>query len=325
MLNWIKSLKKKVTSSKRSKDVSTSEKKLTKAKSEKNQHKKIKSTASLTAQGLTQHKVEILSRGQHGISRNNIDDHALKVLYRLHKAGFHACLVGGAVRDLLIGVKPKDFDVATDATPEQVARCVETIGVGFMFAPMHHSAMKHAIGPRKEMAVRTIFNILGPLTNPAGADSQVMGVYSKQWVRPVAEVLQRLGSRHVMVVHAADGLDEISIGAETFVAEAKDGEIIEYTITPEQFGLPRAELSSIAADGVEASLAMLRGVLANEDNPAADIVALNAGAAIYVAGLADTLEQGVTMAQDAIGSGIAKDKLAELVNMSAVYQQEAEA
>ena len=214
--------------------------------------------------------------------------------------------------------------VKLDVTPEQVARCVETIGVGFMFAPMHHSAMKHAIGPRKEMAVRTIFNILGPLTNPAGADSQVMGVYSKHWVRPVAEVLQRLGSRHVMVVHAADGLDEISIAAETFVAEAKDGEVIEYTITPEQFGLSRAPLSSIAADGVEASLTMLRGVLANEDNPAADIVALNAGAAIYVAGLADTLEQGVTMAQDAIGSGIAKDKLAELVNMSAVYRQEAQ-
>lgn len=140
MLNWIKSLKKKVTSSKRSKDVSTSEKKLTKAKSEKNQHKKIKSTASLTAQGLTQHKVEILSRGQHGISRNNIDDHALKVLYRLHKAGFHACLVGGAVRDLLIGVKPKDFDVATDATPEQVQKLFRNcrlIGRRFRLAHIH--------------------------------------------------------------------------------------------------------------------------------------------------------------------------------------------
>lgn len=212
--------------------------------------------------------------------------------------------------------------VKLDITPEQVARCVEAIGVGFMFAPMHHSAMKHAIGPRKEMAVRTIFNILGPLTNPAGADSQVMGVYSKQWVRPVAEVLQRLGSRHVMVVHAADGLDEISIAAETFVAEAKDGEIKEYTITPEQFNLARAPLSAIAADGVEDSLRVIRSVLANEEGPAADIVALNAGAAIYVAGLADTLAHGVEMAQDAIGSGIAKDKLAELVNMSAVYRQE---
>jgi len=213
--------------------------------------------------------------------------------------------------------------VKLDVTPEQVARCVETIGVGFMFAPMHHSAMKHAIGPRKEMAVRTIFNLLGPLTNPAGADSQVMGVYSKEWVRPVAEVLQRLGSRHVMVVHAADGLDEISIAAETFVAEVKDGKVIEYTITPEQFNLTRMPLTSIAADGVESSLAIVQSVLANEPGPAADIVALNAGAAIYVAGLADTLSQGIEMAQDAIGSGVAKDKLAELVNMSSVYQQEA--
>jgi len=213
--------------------------------------------------------------------------------------------------------------VKLDVTPEQVARCVETIGVGFMFAPMHHSAMKHAIGPRKEMAVRTIFNLLGPLTNPAGADSQVMGVYSKEWVRPVAEVLQRLGSRHVMVVHAADGLDEISIAAETFVAEVKDGKVIEYTITPEQFNLTRMPLASIAADGVASSLAIVQSVLANEPGPAADIVALNAGAAIYVAGLADTLSQGIEMAQDAIGSGVAKDKLAELVNMSSVYQQEA--
>ncbi|PCJ47732.1 MAG: anthranilate phosphoribosyltransferase [Moraxellaceae bacterium] len=215
--------------------------------------------------------------------------------------------------------------VKLDITPEQVANCVEAIGVGFMFAPMHHSAMKHAIGPRKEMAVRTIFNILGPLTNPAGADSQVMGVYSKQWVRPVADVLLRLGSRHVMVVHAADGLDEISIAAETFVAEVKNGEVSEYTITPEQFGLSRSPLSSIAADGVQDSLRILNTVLANEAGPAADIVALNAGAAIYVAGIADNLAQGIEMAQDAIGSGVAKDKLTELVNMSEVFRLEAEA
>ena len=213
--------------------------------------------------------------------------------------------------------------VKLDLSPEQVARCVETIGVGFMFAPMHHSAMKHAIGPRKEMAVRTIFNILGPLTNPAGADSQVMGVYSKEWVRPVAEVLNRLGSRHVMVVHAADGLDEISIGAETYVAEVKGGQVSEYTIAPEQFNLPRAPLTSIAADGVADSLDRVNSVLANEPGPAADIVALNAGAAIYVAGIADCLSQGVEMAQDAIGSGVAKEKLVELINMSAICQQEA--
>ena len=211
-----------------------------------------------------------------------------------------------------------------DISAEQVARCVESIGVGFMFAPMHHSAMKHAIGPRKEMAVRTLFNILGPLTNPAGADSQVIGVFNRQWVRPVAEVLQRLGSRHVLVVHAADGLDEISIASETFVAEAKNGKVAEYTITPEQFGLARADIAELAASGVEESLNMMKAVLNKTPGAASDIVALNAGAAIYVSGLADSLAQGVLMAQDAISSGMAKEKLNELVNMSSVFRQESE-
>lgn len=212
--------------------------------------------------------------------------------------------------------------VKLDITPAQVARCVESLGVGFMFAPMHHSAMKHAIGPRKEMAIRTVFNLLGPLTNPAGAKRQVMGVFSKQWVRPLAEVLQRLGSEHVMVVHAEDGLDEISIAAKTFVAEAVNGEIREYTIGPEDFGMDTAPLSSIAAENVQASLAVIQSVLANEPGPAADIVALNAGAAIYVAGIASTLAEGVSMAQDAIGSGLARAKLNELAQVSTVYREE---
>ena len=212
--------------------------------------------------------------------------------------------------------------VKLDITPAQVARCVESLGVGFMFAPMHHSAMKHAIGPRKEMAIRTVFNLLGPLTNPAGAKRRVMGVFSKQWVRPLAEVLQRLGSEHVMVVHAEDGLDEISIAAKTFVAEAVNGEIREYTIGPEDFGMDTAPLSSIAAENVQASLAVIQSVLANEPGPAADIVALNAGAAIYVAGIASTLAEGVSMAQDAIGSGLARAKLNELAQVSTVYREE---
>lgn len=212
--------------------------------------------------------------------------------------------------------------VKLDITPAQVARCVETLGVGFMFAPLHHSAMKHAIGPRREMAIRTVFNLLGPLTNPAGAKRQVMGVFSKQWVRPIAEVLQRLGSEHVMVVHAEDGLDEISIAAKTFVAEAVNGEIREYTISPEDFGMETAPLSSIAAENVQASLEVIQSVLANEPGPAADIVALNAGAAIYVAGIASTLAEGVSMAQDAIGSGLARAKLNELAQVSTVYREE---
>lgn len=214
--------------------------------------------------------------------------------------------------------------VCLDISPEQVARCVESIGVGFMFAPAHHSAMKHTAAPRREMAVRTIFNLLGPLTNPAGAKRQVMGVYGKQWVRPVAEVLQRLGSEHVMVVHAADGMDEISINAETFVAEAVNGSIKEYTITPEQFGFERAPLSALEVKTVEESLDIVQSVLGNESGPAADIVALNAGAAIYVAGIADSLKEGILLAQDAIGSGLALAKLTELAQLTSVFKQESE-
>lgn len=207
-------------------------------------------------------------------------------------------------------------------SPQQVARCVETIGVGFMFAPAHHSAMKHAIGPRKEMAVRTLFNLLGPLTNPAGAKRQVMGVFSKDWVRPIAETFQRLGCEHVLVVHSADGMDEISIGAETYVAEATADELKEYTIQPEDFGMQRAALTALAAGSVEESLEIIEGVLSKQSGPAADIVALNAGAAIYVSGLADSIKEGVALAQDAIGSGMALGKLNELVQLSKVYQQE---
>lgn len=212
--------------------------------------------------------------------------------------------------------------VKLDIAPEQVARCVDTLGVGFMFAPAHHGAMKHAIGPRREMAVRTIFNVLGPLTNPAGAKRQVIGVFDKAWLRPLAEVLQRLGSEHVMIVHAEDGLDEISIATPTYVAEMKDGEIKEYQIKPEDFGIERADLSTIGAGSVEESLAMMKSVLDRQDSPAADIVALNAGAAIYVSGMAATLEQGVAQAQDAIGSGLALAKLNELVQTSSVFRQE---
>ncbi|MDH5613182.1 MAG: anthranilate phosphoribosyltransferase [Gammaproteobacteria bacterium] len=199
-------------------------------------------------------------------------------------------------------------------TPEQVADCVNEIGVGFMFAPMHHSAMKHAIGPRKEMAVRTIFNVLGPLTNPAGAPNQVLGVFSKDWVVPLAEVLKRLGSEHVLVVNAEDGLDEISIGSPTTVAELKDGEVKSYTIQPDDFGMQRADLSSIRAADAQDSLKIIQGVLANQPSPARDIVCLNAGAAIYVAGLVGSLAEGVKRAAEVIAQGKAAEKLQQLVS-----------
>ncbi len=204
--------------------------------------------------------------------------------------------------------------VNLELSPEQVANCVNEIGVGFMFAPMHHSAMKHAIGPRKEMAVRTIFNVLGPLTNPAGAPNQVLGVFSKDWVVPLAEVLKQLGSEHVLVVNAEDGLDEISIGSPTLVAELKDGEVKSYAIQPEDFGMQRADLSSVKAADAEDSLNIIKGVLANQSGPAKDIVCLNAGASIYVAGLANTLAEGVERAAEVIAEGKAAEKLQQLVD-----------
>jgi len=202
--------------------------------------------------------------------------------------------------------------VKLDLNPDQVTRCVEELGIGFMFAVKHHGAMKHAVGPRRELGIRTLFNVLGPLTNPAGAPNQVMGVYDRQWVRPIAEVLKTLGSEHVLVVHSADGLDEISLAAETFVAELKNGTIQEYSVTPEQFGFKRGTLAALQVQDVAASLEKVKRALTDTHSPEADIVCLNAGAAIYAANLCASLEQGVHMAQDIIGSGVAYERLKEL-------------
>jgi anthranilate phosphoribosyltransferase len=185
-----------------------------------------------------------------------------------------------------------------------------------MFAPKHHAAMKHAIGPRREMGVRTIFNLLGPLTNPAGAPHQVLGVFSAEWLEPLAQVLGKLGSRHVLVVHAKDGLDEISIGAETEIAELRDGMVHRLTVWPEQFGLQRADIATLVVTSATDSLAMMQSVLDNRPGAARDIVLLNAGAAIYAAGLAVTLGDGVVMARAAIESGAAKQKLEALATLS---------
>ncbi len=206
--------------------------------------------------------------------------------------------------------------VKLDLNAEQVAKCINEVGVGFMFAPMHHSAMKHAIGPRKEMAVRTIFNVLGPLTNPAGAENQLLGVFEEALVEPLANVLNKLGSNHVMVVHSEDGMDEISIGAATKVAELKDGKITSYTITPEQFGMTKTNISELAVNSAEESLAVIKKVLNNETGPAKDIVKFNSGAAIYVAGLADSLATGIEKAEEVIAKGQAAAKLDALVNVS---------
>ena len=206
--------------------------------------------------------------------------------------------------------------VKLDLTPAQVGQCISRIGIGFMFAPQHHGAMKHAIGPRREMGVRTIFNLLGPLTNPAAAPNQVLGVYSSAWVEPLAQVLGRLGSRHVLVVHGEDGLDEISIGAVTRVAELKAGSVKCYDIKPEQFGMARADVEALVVRDAQDSLGMLRQVLSDTPGPARDIVVLNAGAALYVAGISSLLAEGISLASAAISSGKAAAKLEELVTMT---------
>lgn len=200
--------------------------------------------------------------------------------------------------------------------PEEVARCIDNVGVGFLFAVSHHSAMKHAIGPRREMVVRTIFNVLGPLTNPAGARRQLLGVYDASLVRPLAEVLGRLGSEHVLVVHSRDGLDEISCAAPTRVAELKDGIVSEYVISPGDFGLDVSSLDTLIVEDSGESLELLKAALAGKHPAASDIVALNAGAAIYVSGHANTLESGVRMAEDAMASGAATEKFKEFADFT---------
>lgn len=211
--------------------------------------------------------------------------------------------------------------VNLDLTPEQVGRCIRDVGVGFLFAQRHHAAMKHVGPARRELGVRTLFNVLGPLTNPAGAPNQVLGVFDRIWQRPLAEVLQALGSRHVLVVHADSGLDEIAIDGPTQVVELRDGKLSEYAITPEQFGLERASLDELRADSPAASLELVRAALAGK-GAAADIVALNAGAAIYASGVALSLANGVTMAQDAIAAGLARERMDELVRISSLMGED---
>lgn len=200
--------------------------------------------------------------------------------------------------------------------PEAVAKSITEIGVGFMFAPNHHGAMKHAAPVRRELGVKTLFNILGPLTNPAGAKQQVMGVFHPDLVGIQARVLQRLGSRRVMIVHGLEGLDEISIAGPTVVGELKNGEVREYTIKPGDFGLKSHDLAAIRVDGVEQSRAMIAAVFDNAEGAARDVVALNAGASIYVAGLADTHAAGVGKALAAIADGSARKKLRQFVEFT---------
>ncbi|MGB0733180.1 MAG: anthranilate phosphoribosyltransferase [Pontibacterium sp.] len=207
-----------------------------------------------------------------------------------------------------------------ELSPEQIARCIDEQGLGFMFAPQHHSAMKHAIGPRKEMGLRTIFNVLGPLTNPAGAKRYVLGVFDGSLCRPLAEALQSLGCVHAMVVHSDEGLDEISLAGESKVVELKDGELNEYKVSPSDVGIAAQPLDSLQVHSSEESLALIKAAFSGENQGAANIIALNAGAALYVAGEADTWQAGVEKALAVMNDGRALAKMAELAEFSQSFK-----
>jgi len=204
-------------------------------------------------------------------------------------------------------------------SPEQVAQCVEALGIGFLFAQNYHGAMQHTRKVRKDLGVRTLFNLLGTLSNPAKVKHQLIGVFDKKWVEPLAHVFKNLGSQHVLVVSAEDGLDEISISCETHVAELKNDEVICYTISPEEFGLARASLETIMITNAEESLKMLKSVLNNETSAAKDIVLLNAGAAIYAADLVDSLADGIAKANEVITNGAANQKFHDFIAYSKTF------
>jgi anthranilate phosphoribosyltransferase len=203
--------------------------------------------------------------------------------------------------------------VKLDLSPERVADCIEEISIGFLYAPAHHSAARFAAAPRKELGTRTLFNLLGPLTNPAGAPHQLLGVFAERWVEPLARVLQRLGSKHVLVVHSTDGLDELSISAPSHVAELRNGQVHTYVFHPEDAGIQRQPLDSVRVDGPEESASMIREIFAGHRGPSADMVALNAGAALYAADKASSIREGVELARSVLASGAVAEVLSRLV------------
>lgn len=263
--------------------------------------------------------VDIVGTGGDGANLFNVSSGAAFVAAA---AGCHVAKHGGrsvssrsGSADLL-----EAAGVRLDLTPDEIARCIREAGVGFMFAPAHHSAMKHAIGPRRELGMRTLFNILGPMTNPASVRRQVIGVFSDKLCRPMAEVLARLGAEHVMVVHGLDGLDELSLAGRSKVVEWRNGELTEYMLTPEDVGLESASLVGLDVTDSSQSLALIRDAFRKRSTSAAekaaDMMALNAGAAIYVAGVTATLKDGVRMAEDVIHNGEAGERMNEVARFT---------
>lgn len=270
---------------------------------------------ALTVDVAPGHLVDTCGTGGDGAGLFNVSTAAAFVVAagggRVAKHGNRSVSSASGSADVL-----EALGVRIELPPQAIARCIDTVGFGFLFAPAHHRATRHALGPRRELGIRTLFNLLGPLTNPARPPQQVVGVYSAALVEPIAQVLGLLGSRHVLVVHADDGLDEISLGAATQVAELKDGAVRCYRVEPEQFGLDRVPSAQLAVTDPLASMSVLRAVLAGEPGPARDIVALNAGAALYVAGLAGSLADGVSRAQDLLASGAGLERVHALATLT---------
>ncbi len=261
------------------------------------------------------HLVDIVGTGGDGAHTFNVSTCSMFVAAaagaRVSKHGGRSVSSKSGSADVL-----EALGVNINLPPEAIARCVAEVGIGFMFAPNHHPAMKNVAPVRKELGVRTIFNILGPLTNPAGAPNILMGVFHADLVGIQVRALQRLGAEHALVVYGKDGLDEISLGAGTLVGELKNGTITEYEIHPEDFGLPMASTRNLKVETPEQSMAMLRGVLDGAAGPARDIVLLNAAAALYAANVAPSIAEGVALARTALDSGAAKARLGLLVERS---------
>jgi anthranilate phosphoribosyltransferase len=264
----------------------------------------------------TAHLVDIVGTGGDGSHTFNISTCAMFVAAaagaKVSKHGGRSVSSKSGSADVL-----EALGVNIHQSPEAIARCIEEVGIGFMFAPNHHPAMKNVAPVRKEMGVRTLFNILGPLTNPASAPNILMGVFHPDLVGIQVRALQRLGAEHALVVYGKDGMDEISLGAGTLVGELKEGQITEYEIHPEDFGLTMAGSRALRVETPEQSMQMLQDVLAGVPGPAADIVALNAGAGLYAANLANSLEAGLALAREALASGAARRKLDALIRATA--------
>lgn len=265
------------------------------------------------------HLVDLCGTGGDGAHTFNISTAAMFVAAaagaRVAKHGGRSVSSSTGSADVL-----EALGASVNLLPEQVGRCLDETGIGFMFAPNHHASMKHAAPVRKELGVRTLFNILGPLTNPARAPNQLMGVFHRDLVGIQVRVLQRLGADHVMIVHGADGLDEISISGDTFVGELRDGQVREYTLHPREFGMKIADLDELKVADKQESVACIERALGNEPGALRDIVLLNAGAALYCANVADSMGEGVERAREAVASGRARAKLAEFVNTTRQFQ-----